>query len=164
MSGAVEYLFNQLAHSYRVEPTWMCDMDQRGCTMSEVLDVVDKRSLGSLTALNGPPVEGRNVLAPFGDPIEHVVDRVNFKIFNITVEGHQFHPGQVEHALSIESRSRWSWSQFSFQSVDAIYLTTTGTGSGANPNWNNFVGRTIFTDTHWSSRLEMQLRARRRGP
>ena len=142
----------------------MCDMDQSGCTMSATLDVVDMRSLGALQVLNGPPVEGRNVLAPFGDPIEHIVDRENFKIYNITVEGHQFHPGQVEHSLSIDARSRWSWSQFSFQTVDAIYLTTVGTGSGANGSWNNFVGKNIFWYTHSWSQQEMQRRARKGGP
>ena len=142
----------------------MCDMDQSGCTMSATLDVVDKRSLGALQLLNGPPVEGRNILAPTGDPIEHVVDRANFKIYNITVEGHQFHPGQVEHSLSIDGRSRWSWSQFTFQTVDAIFLTTVGTGSGANPNWNNAAGMGIFWFTHSSSQQEMQRRARKGGP
>jgi hypothetical protein len=50
-------------------------MDQAGCTMSATLDVVDKRSLG---ILGGSPTEGFNSLPPFGDVIDHRVDRENF--------------------------------------------------------------------------------------
>ena len=35
-SAAFAYLFNELAgraHKYKLGPTWMCDMDQSGCTM-----------------------------------------------------------------------------------------------------------------------------------
>jgi hypothetical protein len=166
-SAAFAYLFNDVAgraHKYKLGPTWMCDMDQSGCTMSATLDVVDKRSLGLLQKLNGPPTEGYNSLKPTNDPIWHVVDRENFKVFNITLEGHQFHPGAVEHALSIDTRSRWSWGQFRFQSVEAIYLTTTGTGTGANPVWNNYIGREIFGATHAWSQREMQRRANRGAP
>jgi hypothetical protein len=161
------YLFNEMAHrshKYQLGPSWMCDMDQSGCTMSATLEVVDKRSLGLLQKLNPPPTEGRNVLAPFDDPIRHVVDRENYKVLNITLEGHQFHPGMVEHALSINTRSRWSWGEFRFQSVEAIYLTTTGTGTGANPGWNNYIGREIFGATHAWSQREMQRRANRGAP
>ena len=166
-TAAFGYLFNDVAgraHKYKLGPTWMCDMDQSGCTMSATLDVVDKRSLGLLQKLNGPPTEGYNSLKPTNDPIWHVVDRENFKVFNITLEGHQFHPGAVEHALSIDTRSRWSWGQFRFQSVEAIYLTTTGTGTGANPVWNNYIGREIFGATHAWSQREMQRRANRGAP
>jgi hypothetical protein len=166
-SAAMGYLFNEMAHrshKYQLGPSWMCDMDQSGCTMSATLEVVDKRSLGLLQKLNPPPTEGRNVLAPFDDPIRHVVDRENYKVLNITLEGHQFHPGMVEHALSINTRSRWSWGEFRFQSVEAIYLTTTGTGTGANPGWNNYIGREIFGATHAWSQREMQRRANRGAP
>ncbi len=136
-------------------------MDQYGCTMKDTLAVVDRVSTPIVGGLDGP-VEGRNVLLGT-NPIEHVVDRENFRVINIALQGHDFYPGKVVHQLSINERSRWSWSDFAFQKVDAIYLTTVGTGTGASPGWNNFLGKNLFWYTHQWSQYEMQRRARK-GP
>src|SRR5690242_18871855 len=107
----------------------MCDMDQTGCAMSNVLSVVDKNS----TPIVGPsdgPVAGQNILMG-NNPILHTVDDVNFRVTNTALEGHDFYPGSVVDQLLIGDRSRWSWSNFEFQHVSAIFLTTVGTGNGS---------------------------------
>jgi hypothetical protein len=70
--------------------------------MNNALSVVDMNSV-PFVGPSGGPVERRTML--FGlsgpNPIEHVVDRENFRVINIAVEGHQFYPGTVLHQLSI---------------------------------------------------------------
>ncbi|WP_454283842.1 RHS repeat-associated core domain-containing protein [Ralstonia pickettii] len=129
-------------HRYQIGPTYLCT-EGPGCTRGIALQVVDGFSLGILTIVNGAPSQGYNLLLPTNDPIQHIVDYDRYAIFNITLPGHQFFPGQVEHSITYGPGP---------DGVGiGIYLTTVGTGSGPRPGWNNFLGYLIFTPTHvWS--------------
>jgi RHS repeat-associated protein len=152
-TAAYGFLFNSVLHEYTVGPSRICDSSQSGCTMSNVLSVVDRASTPIVGGLiNDTPREGINMLIGASlshtNPIEHYVDRVNYTVTNVALPGHDFYPGKVVHSLSQQQESRWSWSSFSAVSVNAIYLTTVGTGSGAYPTVNNGLGISLFKITH----------------
>ena len=124
-------------HKYTLGATKLCNTALPKCTLSVALSVVNAHSM----PFTGSSAEGAHVLFP-DEPIIHVVDREKFTIWNITEEGHMFHPGSVKHQL--------------FEMDGAIYLETTGIGTGDNPGFNNFVGRMLFRSTHTFSQMGMR--------
>lgn len=127
-------------HRYTVGPTRLCSTDSARCNMNHALDVVNEASVPIVGMFSGDPKDGTMIL--LGDnPITHVIDRENFTIWNITQEGHDFHPGTVMHRLYIEDGN--------------IMLFTEGLGTGNNPNWNNFVGKLLFGQTHTQAQIKL---------
>ncbi|HRQ63966.1 MAG TPA: RHS repeat-associated core domain-containing protein [Xanthomonadaceae bacterium] len=158
VTAAMQFAFNQVAHRYERGPTRMCWTDQSGCTLDNALEATRPVSV----PFTDNPVEGRMEIGPFNDPIEHVVDRENHTISNITLEGHTFHEGQVVHSLTVDTRLRFSFRQ-GFYRREGIFLTTTGTGSNAclmfcvnNATDNYVAGRILFLRTHYMAPRLMQ--------
>ncbi|MDZ4316377.1 MAG: RHS repeat-associated core domain-containing protein, partial [Azonexus sp.] len=143
-------------HQYQLGPTRLCWLSTEGCTLPLVLQDVDNVSIPFVYR----PDQGRIVLPPFGDPIFHRVDRDNLIIFNITLEGHIFHPGQVVHTLSIGTRRVFDVRTFRFVERQFIQLTTIGSGTGRFPIVNEIVGAELFGQIHILARLEVDLRLR----
>ncbi|MEQ1662377.1 MAG: RHS repeat-associated core domain-containing protein [Thiobacillus sp.] len=157
-TAAFGYLFNEVAHRsshrYGLGPTRMCYTDQSGCTMGNALSATDPVSV----PFSNNPREGLMTIGPFDDPIFHRIDRVNYTISNITLEGHTYHPGSVVHSLGLDTSLSFSFSQ-GFYMREGIYLSTTG--SGLNTNWgaaagNYVAGKYLFQRTHQMAPLLMQ--------
>jgi len=72
-TAAFQYLFNQAVHRYELGPTRMCWSDQSGCIRGNALMATDPVSV----PFSDNPVEGRMVIGPYNDPIEHRVNRLN---------------------------------------------------------------------------------------
>ncbi|MBB3060478.1 hypothetical protein [Microbulbifer rhizosphaerae] len=108
--------------------------------MNGALDVVNEESVPIVGIFAGQPKDGRMVLLG-NNPITHVIDRENFTVWNITQEGHDFHPGTVRHQLSIEN--------------GYIVLFTEGLGTGNYPDLNNFIGDRLFSHTHVNSQRRL---------
>jgi len=98
------------------------------------------------------------LIGPNNDLIFHHIDRQNYTISNITLEGHTYHPGQVVHRLTLGTGLSFSWSS-GFYMREGAYLTTTGTG--LNTNWatatgNYVAGKLLFQRTHYMAPRLMQ--------
>lgn len=98
------------------------------------------------------------VIGPNDDPIFHQIDRENFKIINTTLEGHTFHPGQVVHTLTEETRLSFTFAR-GFHQREGVFLTTDG--DGRNSGWtaaagNYAAGKVLFQRTHMIAPVLMQ--------
>lgn len=73
----------------------------------------------------------KGIPRPFGNqPIYHSEDIKNRTSVNITLKGHNFHPGDVTHRVHFENGK--------------LYYDMTGTGSGWAPEFNNWIGIKLF--------------------
>lgn len=158
VTAAFGYTFNEAMHRYKLGPTRMCWTDQAGCTLDNALLATDPVSV----PFTDDPIEGRMEIGPFNDPIEHVVDRQNHVIANITLEGHTYYDGQVVHSLSVDTRLSFSFGR-GFYRREGIFLTTTGTGVNAcmvlcvnNATDNYVAGVLLFQRTHFMAPLLMK--------
>ena len=159
MTAAFARAFNEEAsygarHRYRLGPTRMCWSDQAGCTRANAVLATDPVSV----PFTDNPVEGRMEIGPMNDPIEHIVDRERFTIINITREGHTFHPGQVVHRLTVETRLSFTFGR-GFHQREGVFLTTDG--DGRNTGWaaatgNYVAGKVLFQRTHTVAPLLMR--------
>ncbi|PCH65670.1 MAG: hypothetical protein COC04_01295, partial [Gammaproteobacteria bacterium] len=150
ITGAFGFLYNAAAHAeeeqdgvphkYTVGPTKVCSMSSARCNMNHALDVVNEASVPIVGLLSGPPKDGTMILLG-NNPITHVIDRETFTVWNITQDGHDFHPGTVMHRLYVENGN--------------MMLLTEGLGRGANPNLNNIAGMLLFGQTHTQTQIKL---------
>ncbi len=128
-------------HRYTVGPTTLCELgSSQRCNLVYGLTVVNAEAVPFVGMFSGDPKEGTMILLG-NNPITRVIDRENYAVWNITQEGHDFHPGTVRHQLYIEDGK--------------IKLFTEGLGTGKNPNFNNLIGWLLMSQTHTSAQIQM---------
>lgn len=103
-------------------PTRMCWTSQSGCTLDNALMPIDPVSV----PFTDNPVEGRNIIGPFDDSIIHRIDRENYKIYNITEEGHSFHQEQGVQSLTVDTRLQLAMKHFL---IGMLLMSMSGLGA-----------------------------------
>ena len=93
-------------------------------------------------------------MGPNNDPVDHIIDRENYTMTNIALEGHPYEGGQVEHSLTLDTSLSFSRVR-GFYMREGIYLYTLGTGPNkslccdlTSAVINNAAGLYLFRDTH----------------
>jgi hypothetical protein len=127
-------------HSYTLK-TGMCNLGANGCGAGMVMAFAETESVPFET----DPASGKPLTLFGGNPIEHS-SGINWSL-NVTLEGHNYHDGQVLHVVTAER--------------GVIYLNTYGTGTGPNPLLNEAIGYTLFGKMHvdvWSSVKAQQIK------
>jgi hypothetical protein len=121
-------------HSYSIRGL-ICNESTEGCNgtyadkifaevnQNDVPFGADSNGAGYKTLMLGVPLIGNQ-------PIYHSEDIASRQSVNVTVEGHQFHPGSVTHSVFFENGN--------------LYYQVLGVGTGATPGVNNFVGAALF--------------------
>ena len=160
VSGSYWRLYSaaETVHTYKVGPTRMCYTDQPGCTLPNALEATRPVSV----PFTNSPVEGYMEIGPNNDPIEHFVDRENFTITNIALEGHPYAGGQVVHRLEVHKGVSLSWNH-GFHMRESIRLTTVGSGPNSSrccglssAFGNELIGSILFYGTHVRAQQLMQ--------
>mgnify|MGYP006939816741 FL=1 len=122
-------------HEYRVRGL-ICSASSEECSASYADQVFESVNQNDVPFSDKDLGSGnKNLISwarrPFGSqPIYHSEDITNRTSVNITMEGHNFHPGDVTHRVHFENGN--------------LYYDMVGIGTGSFPGFNNWVGIKLF--------------------
>jgi hypothetical protein len=121
------------AHEYRVRGL-ICSTSSAGCNSDYADRVYGHVNRNDIPFTNDDLRAGLHSLQPVPfsspDPIVHTQSLDLRTSVNVTLEGHQFHPGTVTHRVHFEGGN--------------LYYDLIGVGTGNNAMFNNWIGIRLF--------------------
>ena len=108
----------------------ICSVSSAGCSGALADRVFASVNRNDVPFISDDLGSGFRSLPPGDDPIWHYEFPSARTSINVTLQGHEFHPGTVTHRVLFEGGQ--------------LYYDVVGAGSGSWPRFNNFVGVLLF--------------------